>query len=98
VTDVLPRGVTFVAAQGTGWTCDGLSGTVICTQAMLAMGAVSTITLNILAPDASCTLTNTATVHAVTHDPDLRNNEAAAVDYQGVDRRDFRCLGKHRKS
>ena len=45
----------------------------------LAMGAVSTITLDILAPDASCTLTNTATVHAVTHDPDLPNNDAVAV-------------------
>ena len=79
VTDYLSPGVTLVAAGGAGWTCDGLSGTVICTRATLATGAVSTITLNILAPDASRTLTNTATVHAVTHDPNLSNNDAVVV-------------------
>ena len=33
VTDVLPAGLGFVSAAGTGWTCTNASGTVTCTRA-----------------------------------------------------------------
>lgn len=66
VTDVLPAGVTFVSASGTGWTCGQSAGTVTCTLPSLAVGAANPITINAKAPDAGGLSTNTATVSSTT--------------------------------
>ncbi len=64
VTDVLPRGMTFVNASGAGWSCS-LSGTrVICRRASLPIGAAPTIVITATAPADGGVITNTATVRS----------------------------------
>jgi uncharacterized repeat protein (TIGR01451 family) len=64
VTDTLPAGLTATAISGAGWTCT-VGPTSTCTRAdALATGAAYpaiTLTVNV-APTASGTITNTATV------------------------------------
>lgn len=74
VSDVLPAGVTFVSASGTGWTCNQSLGTVTCTMATLAVGAANPITINVTAPANAGALSNTATVSSSTSDPTPGNN------------------------
>jgi uncharacterized repeat protein (TIGR01451 family) len=74
VTDVLPAGVTFVSATGTGWTCNELTGTVTCTQASLAVGAANPITITVTTADVTSLLSNTATVAADETDGTPANN------------------------
>jgi uncharacterized repeat protein (TIGR01451 family) len=76
VTDALPAGVTFVNATGTGWSCSQAAGTVTCTIATLAVGAANPITINVTAPTAATTLSNTATVSSTTTDPTPGNNSS----------------------
>lgn len=75
VTDVLPAGVGFVSASGTGWTCIQSFGTVTCTMPTLAVGAANPITINVTAP-ASGSVVNTATVSSSTTDPTPANNSS----------------------
>src|SRR5574341_2003397 len=64
VTDVLPRGMTFVNASGAGWGCS-LSGTrVVCRRASLPIGAAPTIGITATAPADGGVITNTATVRS----------------------------------
>lgn len=80
VTDTLPRGLAFVSASGTGWTCDNDGQVVTCTlDATLSTGASAapiTVTATVL-PAAYPGVTNTAKVGADTDDPTPDNNTSA---------------------
>ena len=78
VTDELPAGVTFGSASGSGWSCDHVGLTVICTMPSLAPAATSYITLVVTAPITGGTIVNTASVSATTPDPDTGDNNATA--------------------
>ncbi|MBV9496725.1 MAG: DUF11 domain-containing protein [Acidobacteria bacterium] len=78
VTDVLPAGVTYVSATGTGWTCNNAAGTVTCTMPTLAVGAAAPITLTVT-PTGSGAIVNTATVTATNNDPNPANNSSTAT-------------------
>jgi uncharacterized repeat protein (TIGR01451 family) len=76
VVDTLPGGVTFISSPSTGWSCGGTT-VVTCTHGALASGATSSVDLLVaIAPGATGTLTNQATVSSTTPDPDLTNNKA----------------------
>jgi uncharacterized repeat protein (TIGR01451 family) len=65
VTDVLPTGLSYVSATGTGWSCSNLSGTVTCTSgnAIAASGSAPAITLTVaVGAGAVGGVTNTVTV------------------------------------
>lgn len=64
VTDVLPSGLSFVSATGTGWTCGAAANTVSCTTpAGIAVGATRTITVTVSVLAAALpSVTNTGTV------------------------------------
>jgi uncharacterized repeat protein (TIGR01451 family) len=78
VTDVLPAGVTLLSATPSVGTCSGTS-TVTCALGIFPSGATATVDVAVTAPNASGTLSNTATVAAATDDPDLTNNSATSV-------------------
>ena len=81
VSDVLPAGLTFVSATGTGWTCGHAAGTVSCTHpGPVAGGAalpVITLTVAVGAP-AAPSVTNTATV-STAGDTNAGNNASSAL-------------------
>lgn len=64
VTDVLPTGLTYNAAAGSGWSCSNAGVTVTCTNAgPIAVGASTTITLTVsVAAAAFPAVTNSASV------------------------------------
>ncbi|MFN8666215.1 MAG: hypothetical protein U0164_03335 [Gemmatimonadaceae bacterium] len=69
VTDVLPAGLTFVSATGTGWSCSHAAGTVSCTTPgpLAAGGSLPPITLTVaVGAGALPSVTNTATVSTPT--------------------------------
>jgi uncharacterized repeat protein (TIGR01451 family) len=48
VTDTLPTGLTFVSAEGSGWSCSATGQQVVCNSAQpLLLGAPSAITLTV---------------------------------------------------
>ena len=74
VEDVLPAGVTLIAATGPGWTCSG-SSTISCTlTGVLAAGASSSVSIEVTAPSQATTLNNRATVSANEPDSNSANN------------------------
>ncbi|HEX4824477.1 MAG TPA: hypothetical protein VFV19_09195 [Candidatus Polarisedimenticolaceae bacterium] len=77
VTDPLPAGLTFVSANGTGWSCSQAAGTVTCTRSSLAVGAAPAIAITVKAPASPGTIVNTATVAAAA-DPNAANNSSSA--------------------
>ncbi len=82
VTDILPAGVTFVSTSG---CTEDPNGVPACTLGALAAGssAMYTITVSV-DPDASGSLTNTATVVANETDPNSGNNMVMEdTDVQG---------------
>ncbi|RDZ29314.1 CARDB domain-containing protein [Lysobacter silvisoli] len=77
VSDVIPAGLGFVSAAGTGWTCANNAGTVECSRPTLAAGGNATITLTLSVPSnygGAPTVSNTATVASTTSDPSGGNN------------------------
>lgn len=60
----LDPSLTFVAASGSGWTCNQVGGVVTCTRATLAIGAAPLITITVTTADTAGTETTTADVHA----------------------------------
>jgi uncharacterized repeat protein (TIGR01451 family) len=79
ITDVLSAGVTLVSATPNTGTCSGTS-TVTCDLGIFPSGATSTVDIVVqVAANASGTLTNTATVTALTNDPSPGNNTATEV-------------------
>jgi len=79
VTDSLPAGVTLVSATPSTGSCSG-TATISCALGIFPGGASATIDIVVMvSPAASGTLTNTASVSAVTADPNLANNTATAT-------------------
>jgi uncharacterized repeat protein (TIGR01451 family) len=78
LSDVLPAGVTFVSATPSSGTCSGTS-TVTCNLGIFPSGATATVDIVVTAPNTPGTITNTATVAALTTDPNPSNNTASAV-------------------
>ncbi|HET9625969.1 MAG TPA: hypothetical protein VFP84_31630 [Kofleriaceae bacterium] len=77
VVDHLADGVTFVSANGPGWSCSASGQDVTCLAASLAVAASAAITLVVTAPASGGTLANTASVSATTPDGDAGNNTAS---------------------
>ncbi|HEY4279003.1 MAG TPA: DUF11 domain-containing protein [Conexibacter sp.] len=73
VSDLLPRGLSFVSASS---GCTFASGTVACTADSLASGGSITfrVTTRVAASVTENSVTNTATVTSTTRDPDPGNN------------------------
>jgi uncharacterized repeat protein (TIGR01451 family) len=78
VKDVLPAGVTFNGASGSGWNCTQSSGVVTCTRPTLAPGAAPDIVISATAPATTGVITNTATITSNLSD-DLPANNFAQV-------------------
>ena len=83
VEDVLPAGLGYVGASGSGWICSFDAGTrkLACTRPTLALtgGTPSAITVNVTAPASPGALLNTATVTAATPDANPANNSASVT-------------------
>ncbi len=64
ITDILPTGLTYVSATGTGWTCSFAAGAVSCTNpAVLAPSASSSVLVTVLVDAAAApSVSNTGTV------------------------------------
>lgn len=77
VTDTLPPGISFVSANGTGWSCNAVGGVVTCTRSTLAVGAAPAITL-VGRVNQWGTFNNTATVIADENDTVTGNNSTQA--------------------
>ena len=83
VTDVLPAGLTFVSATGSGWTCGNSGQTVTCTVSSLSVGAAPAIQIVATAPvTPGLVLTNTAVVNAATHPNTPVNSNSVSVKVQ----------------
>lgn len=63
VRDLLPSGVTYESASGSGFTCAPNGSVVDCSGGRLLAGGSATITLAVRAPGAAGTITNNATVN-----------------------------------
>ena len=83
VSDVLPAGLTYVSATGTGWTCSHASGTVTCTRSgpVTSGTTLPAITLTVAVGAAAApSVTNTATVaSSTTFDPDAADNSSSVT-------------------
>jgi uncharacterized repeat protein (TIGR01451 family) len=84
LTDTLPDGAGFAGADLPGGSCAETGGTVTCTLDALANAASVTATLQITAPDATDSFTNTASLSADQADAYPENNQGIAV-VTGVD-------------
>lgn len=81
ITDPLTTGDQFVSATIPGGTCAQQGGSIVCTLASLAAGAVATATIVVtLDPTGLDAVTNTARVAAATPDP-VSSNNVDSVDY-----------------
>jgi len=79
VTDPLPAGVTMVSVAPSKGSCSGTT-TISCALGIFPGGASATIDIVVtVSPAASGSLTNTASVSAVTADPNPANNTATAT-------------------
>jgi uncharacterized repeat protein (TIGR01451 family) len=84
MTDALPAALRFQSINApAGFTCTtpsvGATGTITCNAATLANGAVATFTLNVtVAPDATGSITNTATAGSATGDSTTSNGSGSA--------------------
>lgn len=83
VTDVLPAGLGYVSATGTGWSCSNASGTVTCSSStLIAPGAANPnlITLTVLpAAAAAPQVTNSASVSGGGEPASLNGNNTSTV-------------------
>lgn len=80
LTDILPTGLTYVTAGGTGWTCSASGQVVSCSRAgTLAAGAAAAplvITVAV-AGNAAGTIVNSATVNSSGPESNTANNTAS---------------------
>src|SRR5437773_1614261 len=77
VTDTLPAGVTLVSATPSTGSCSGTT-TISCALGIFPGGTSATIDIVVTVSASGGTLTNSATVLAVTADPNPANNTATA--------------------
>lgn len=81
VIDILPAGLSFVSASGTGWTCGASGQTVTCTRppTLLAGASAPPITLTAaVGPAAFPSVVNNAIVSSPSFDS-LSDNDSAAL-------------------
>jgi uncharacterized repeat protein (TIGR01451 family) len=79
LTDTLPAGVTLVSTTPSKGSCSGTT-TVTCDLGIFPGGATATVDIVVhVSPQTTGTLTNTASVSAVTSDPSPANNTATAT-------------------
>jgi uncharacterized delta-60 repeat protein/uncharacterized repeat protein (TIGR01451 family) len=71
--DQLPPTVSFVSAAPRQGSCSESAGTVICSLGSMANGAVAMVDI-VVTPNSAGTVTNTASVSAITLDPNEINN------------------------
>jgi uncharacterized repeat protein (TIGR01451 family) len=74
LTDTLPAGTIFSSANSTQGTCSEAGGIVTCAIGDMANGASVTAIIQVTAPGAAGTITNTASVACTTSDPNPANN------------------------
>ena len=74
VDDTLPSGSTFIDAFGSGWVCNQAGGIITCTFSSLPVGVAPTITITLITPDVTGSISNTATVSSSTADFNVSNN------------------------
>ena len=82
VTDVLPAGLSFVSATGTGWTCGAAGQTVTCTRPPTLLAGVSAPPITLTAavgPAAFPSVVNTATVSSPSFDSTPGNDSASVT-------------------
>jgi len=77
VTDMLPAGTPFETTSPNTWSCSEAVGVVTCARPRLSSGTTSELTITVIAPPISGTITNTATVSGAETDPDLSDNTAS---------------------
>jgi uncharacterized repeat protein (TIGR01451 family) len=79
-SSVLPVGVTFVSATGTGWTSsfDATTRTVTATRPLLARGAAPDLVIAVRAPSSSGIINSTTSVASASQDPNPSDNGANA--------------------
>ncbi|MCC6317393.1 MAG: DUF11 domain-containing protein, partial [Gemmatimonadaceae bacterium] len=82
VNDVLPAGLTFVSAAGTGFTCSATGQTVSCTYSpVLAPGQVVSLTLTVAVdPNLAGTVSNTATISTAGDSNPSNNSSTTSVN------------------
>jgi hypothetical protein len=80
---MLPVGATLQTTTGDGWTCTPSGGMVTCTHDGIANGGSAALTLTFTVPQASGTITNTATVTSTTADPSDGNNTVVTTTMIG---------------
>ncbi|HEY2951323.1 MAG TPA: immunoglobulin domain-containing protein, partial [Verrucomicrobiae bacterium] len=78
LTDALPGGVTFVSASASQGSCAQNAGTVTCSLDSVSNGSVATVTITVV-PDATGTITNSASVTANELDLNLADNTASVT-------------------
>jgi hypothetical protein len=74
VENTLPAGSTFIDVSGSGWFCSQAAGIVTCTLSSLAVGIAPTITITVVTPDVTGSISNTAMVSSATNDFNTSNN------------------------
>jgi uncharacterized repeat protein (TIGR01451 family) len=84
VTDTLPAGAGYLSASGAGWTISQANGIITATLPQLAVGASTTITVQIRVPAVSATITNTVVVTTTTPDNNPNNNTSTVTTPLGV--------------
>jgi uncharacterized repeat protein (TIGR01451 family) len=83
VSDTLPTGLTFQSCFPSSGTCSGLGNARTITFGTLAPNATVSISLSAtITPAAGETVTNTATVATHSTDPNLSNNASSVVSYR----------------
>jgi len=79
VTDTLPSGLLFQAAQSPDWDCNEFGGQVVCHLVQHPVGAAPPLILTVIVNEVRGVVTNTATVQSDVMDPDPSNNTASAT-------------------
>jgi uncharacterized repeat protein (TIGR01451 family) len=74
VTDVLPTGLTLRSVAGPGWVCDSAGGVNCTLTGSLQPGAASTLVVEVQAPSAAGSISNTATVRSIQGDSNVTDN------------------------
>ena len=85
LSDTLPAGVAFVSATTTQGTCTASGSAVTCAIGAMAVGATVTVTINVTAPSAGASLTNSASVSANQTDPFTLDNTVSETTIASPD-------------
>jgi uncharacterized repeat protein (TIGR01451 family) len=80
-SDPLPTQVSFVSVSTTQGSCSQTAGTVTCNLNSISVGGLVLITINVSAStfSSSTLASNTATVSAITSDPNPTNNSSTTI-------------------